>query len=439
MPKFETKKLFSILIFGFALVTLARLVLAADYNSSNFTVKDSVVDQGSSTVSSSSFGLGQSFGQLAVGRSTSGSFQLWSGFQYYFKVDANVLSAVPGAANGEVDLSWTVPQTFLGITVAGYEVGTGTVSGSYTFQNVGNVTSFTKSGLTPGQQYYFKVKTLSPGNVFLVFSNEATATATGAPVPPPPPPSGGGGGGVGNYNANLSVSGVAYPNSVVTLLKDGQIIATTTSNPSGQFSFYQNNLNGGTYNFSLYAMDANNELSPSLNFIQTLTGSTTTAVDNLIIGPTIKLSHTAAKQGETVSVVGFAAPASQVALTLTGPVGKTFQVNSGQNGSYAFTLNTADLSKGEYDVFTRVKVGNDFSSTSLIKKFTVGDANVVTPPGECKRSDFNCDGKVNLVDFSIMLYFWDSTEFSKNPSVDIDKSGRVGLRDLSIMLYDWTG
>src|SRR5690606_20778745 len=114
------------------------------------------ITQGSSSSSSANFGLGQSLGQTAVGKSTSTSFQLWSGFQYYFKVNANTLSATAGS--GQIALSWTVPATYLGSAITSYEVGVGTVSGSYNFTDRGNVTNYTQPGLNNGTTYYFKIK-----------------------------------------------------------------------------------------------------------------------------------------------------------------------------------------------------------------------------------------------------------------------------------------
>jgi hypothetical protein len=438
MLKIETKKLFVLSFFVLAAtLVFASVSLAIDFTSSNFAVKDPVIDQGSQSSASLNFGLGQSFGQVAIGRSTSGSYELWSGFQYFFKVNANVLTAAPGAANGEVDLSWTVPATFLGMSVDDYEVGTGTVSGSYTFQNVGNVTNFTKSGLTPGTLYYFIVKTLGPGGVFLVYSNEASATATGvAPPPPPPPPSGGGGG--SQYNAAISVTGMAYPTATVTLLRDGYIISTVTADGSGAFTFNVTNLNAGTYNFSVYATDAFNDNSPSTTFIRTLQSSTTASVNDVVVGPTLRTSHTSVKQGESFSLSGYSAPNTEVTINFTGTENKIYKTTAGTTGQYSLNLNASLLKKGDYEAKAFYKLNGVDSPFSFAVIFSVGDQTVPTPD-ECKRSDLNCDGRVNLVDFSILLYFWDSTEFSRNPRADIDKSGQVGLRDLSIMMYDWTG
>ena len=54
-----------------------------------------------------------------------------------------------------------------------------------------------------------------------------------------------------------------------------------------------------------------------------------------------------------------------------------------------------------------------------------------------RRADFNCDGKVNSIDFSILLYFWKSKPPFKNQYVDINKDGKVDSVDFSILLYEW--
>jgi hypothetical protein len=56
-------------------------------------------------------------------------------------------------------------------------------------------------------------------------------------------------------------------------------------------------------------------------------------------------------------------------------------------------------------------------------------------PDFSTRADINKDGKVNLIDFSIMLTFWGSDE---NPDADINSDNTVNLADFSIMLFNWT-
>jgi len=70
-----------------------------------------------------------------------------------------------------------------------------------------------------------------------------------------------------------------------------------------------------------------------------------------------------------------------------------------------------------------------------------GGGGSVTPPpqtGICgRRGDFNCDGKVNSIDFSIMLYYWKSRPPFRNQYVDINKDTKIDSVDFSIMLYEW--
>jgi hypothetical protein len=51
------------------------------------------------------------------------------------------------------------------------------------------------------------------------------------------------------------------------------------------------------------------------------------------------------------------------------------------------------------------------------------------------RSDINKDGKVNLVDFSILLTHWNEAD----DDADINQDGIVNLSDFSILLFNWTG
>lgn len=60
-----------------------------------------------------------------------------------------------------------------------------------------------------------------------------------------------------------------------------------------------------------------------------------------------------------------------------------------------------------------------------------------TPSPSCKGADFNGDGKVNSVDFSILLAYWKKQPPFANPCVDINKDGQVNSVDFSILLYQW--
>jgi hypothetical protein len=54
-----------------------------------------------------------------------------------------------------------------------------------------------------------------------------------------------------------------------------------------------------------------------------------------------------------------------------------------------------------------------------------------------ERSDINDDGKVNSVDFSIMLAYWKTPVIPKNVNVDLNHDGKVNSVDFSILLSQW--
>jgi hypothetical protein len=67
---------------------------------------------------------------------------------------------------------------------------------------------------------------------------------------------------------------------------------------------------------------------------------------------------------------------------------------------------------------------------------------------ESKGGDLNCDGYVDLIDISILFYWWDksidkpqlaSLVGSKFKNPDLSGDGYVDIRDASILLKYWTG
>jgi hypothetical protein len=92
-----------------------------------------------------------------------------------------------------------------------------------------------------------------------------------------------------------------------------------------------------------------------------------------------------------------------------------------------------NFSRGTYEVRAQANTSSGLQSVmSSIVFVGVGET---ASPDFRNRSDLNGDGKVNLVDFSILLSFWGTSE--ENP--DINGDGIVNLADVSIMLFNWTG
>ncbi|MEK7146920.1 MAG: fibronectin type III domain-containing protein [Patescibacteria group bacterium] len=180
-------------------IFLVSAVRADRATSSNFIIDSGVINSGGENATSASFLMPQAFGEPALGLSTSSFFRLIGGFLGFPFVSEPVLSAAPGQE--QVVLTWTASEGFLGFNVSGYDVGAGVVSEGQSFENVGNVLTFTKTGLTAGTTYFFRVRAKDEFGEVVATSNETTAVPTSAGVPPAP----GGAGGAGRGVARVSV------------------------------------------------------------------------------------------------------------------------------------------------------------------------------------------------------------------------------------------
>jgi hypothetical protein len=431
MACFKTKIFILTAVFNLA---FAPLALANDASSTNFTVQDPVITSGFQNASSANFNLGQSLSQIAIGKSTSTSFQLLSGFQYFFKADANTLTATAG--NGQVSLSWTVPQTYLGGVINNYELGVGTSSGSYTYSNVGSVTSYTQTGLTNGTNYYFKVRAKTAGGITLTYSNEASAAPSGSATPTG---GSGGGGGGGGYVAVVNFSGFTSPNSKVVVLKNSIIEAETTSNTSGAFSVSLQNQPSGAINYSLYAIDPAGARSGYLNTQINVPATGSAQSQNLLLPPTLSSDKAEVKKGDDISFFGYTLPSASVGLEALGKSADEFTINSNLEGYYKFTVNTKNAVLGKYSAKSKALLQSAATPFSSPVYFLVGTENVeAQKPGQCPaRADFNNDCKVNLIDFSIQAYWY--LKPNPDPKVDLNSDGVVDLVDFSILAYYWTG
>ena len=440
MQKSFTKK---IIAASLAVVVAASMYalqsIATEYTSTNFSVGDPAITAGLKNISSTSFGLGQSIGQSIIGKSISANFQVWSGFQYYASARPFTMAGTAGSA--QVALSWTAPQTYLGASVASYELGIGTVSGVYTFTDIGNITSTTKTGLTNSVPYYFIVKAKSASGKTLSFSDEivrtpVASTNTGGG-------SGGGGGGGGGSgggfgNATLSIKGIAYPGVQVTILKDGAQQVVTTADQGALFSVTIQNLVASHYTFSVYATDKAGRKSASYSFPVTLSDSVLVEIDNVFLAPTIAIDNSMVKKGDPIGIFGTAAPNAQVNVHVHSSPEYIEKVNASSVGAWFKQFDTSFLELGDHITFSRQVKGARVTDVSQSIPFIVGDK-TVKQETLCGRSDLNCDKKVNITDLSMLLYYWKKTVDPLKVRADINKDKIVNTTDFSILLYDWTG
>jgi hypothetical protein len=338
-----------------------------------------------------------------------------------------------------------------------YEDMTSTISTTYkTFHDT------VISGLQDGTDYKFYVKCIdvagnaNPDDYIISFSvmspgQYQPGPGPPGPGPPGPGPPGPGGGGTGPVaggapyppdTADVIFEGVAYYKSEVTILKDGQFALTTFSNEKGGFSAILTQLPKGIYTFGIKAKDSKGRESVLYSLTITLRPQTRNTISGIFVPPTIEISSNKVNPGEILRVFGEATPNSTIELWVY-PSRKEkvseFEIQKATTSCDAFgnwetKFDTSKLSGEQiFSVKARAfftpKEASDFSR---ILEFGLGKTPQISL---CARSDLNKDGKVNLVDFSILLYWWGSS----NPTADINMDRKVNLTDFSIMMYCWTG
>ena len=422
-----------------------EILSAQVYNSTNFKVLDPVQTSGGGLSSSPSFNLESSINQIGIGTSSAAGFKINAGFLYFPFVTTPIVSATPG--DGSVALSWTVATGVLGWNVGGYNVGQATNSaGPYTFgSSLGNVLSTTVGSLGNGTAYYFIVRAEDIFGNSISTSTYVSATPVATVIPPAGGGGGGGGGGFPGVQTAVIFSGKAYPKSVVTLLKDAQIAATTIAGSDASFQINLTNISGGNYIFSLYSEDNNGNRSSLVTFPVSVTTGATTNVSGIFIAPTIAVDKSEVKRGENVAIFGQSVPSADIVISVHSDQEYFSKTISDKNGIYLDNFDTSFLDYGGHTTKSKASIGNQLvSGYSYAVNFTVGTQTVLAEPTKkCPaRGDLNNDCRVNLVDFSIASYWYkgilsDTMKVTEREKLNGD--GKINLVDFSIMSFYWTG
>lgn len=241
-------------------------------------------------------------------------------------------------------------------------------------------------------------------------------------------------------DALVIINGYAFPRSTITILVDGEIADTVTSDSNGAFSSTLDAIARGAYTFGVYGTDKNGVKSSTYSTTFTVTGARGSTLSNINVMPSIKVSPDPVDPGTTLTVSGYTIPNATVTLENQSEKSsnnlKTFTATSDNNGAWSVQIPTDGFSKGTYKVRAKAKqesggITTNFSNYTF---YGVGEAAKVA-----RSSDLNRDGKVNLIDFSILLFWWNTAGGNSNPPADINGDGKVSLTDFSIMIFNWTG
>jgi len=276
-----------------------------------------------------------------------------------------------------------------------------------------------------------------------------------------PPPTGGGSGGGGSSGGGSSgggasgqatgfkpgsniepnetkvvISGKAYPSADVHILIDGKVIGIVRADAKADFYFESTDIPPGVGTFGLWSEDSSGLKSTLLTLtFRVLTGTVTT-ISGAYISPSIETDKDAVERGQPILVYGQTVPDTEVHVYFHSNEEIIEFASSTDKGAWELNFNTDVLEEDYHTVkaqFALKEQANVITSNfSKVISFYVGKP---SPGGYCPGADLNKDNRVNLIDFSILLYYWDSDD----ACADQNHNGKVDLVDFSIMLYNWTG
>ena len=233
---------------------------------------------------------------------------------------------------------------------------------------------------------------------------------------------------------NLVVTGSSAPNSFITFTENNAVVGTAVTNSLGQFSqtlkFPDQTL---TRTITLVA-DNGTQVTPPTSFTTTLTAFSTTAVDNIVMPTFIDVNPLKAQFGSTVQALGESAPNASINLFVENPLASK-TVTSDGSGNWTTDINSmyTVLEKGSYTAYARATLAGGYQSNlSREVPFDV----IETDQCAERRSDLNCDGKVDITDVGILIFYWGDA--GNGQKADINKDGTVDVTDVGLMMFDWT-
>lgn len=280
--------------------------------------------------------------------------------------------------------------------------------------------------------------------------SDCVVVGTEEPKPGSTPTTGGGGGGSSNRSSGfipgmkvppnkttVIVNGKAYPNSEVRVLIDSTVVGIVKADSKGSFRFETSDVTPGVTTFGLWTDDERGLKSTLLTLTFRVSSESVTTINNVYLSPTIDVDKNQVNIGDDIKIFGKSSPEVNISIHVNSLQERVATTTSNPVGNWDLIFNTKGL---EEDFHTAKAIIRLISQEGVIESnysrsvsFYVGKN--IPEKGKCGMADLNCDGSVNLVDFSILLFNWGTAD----ATADISKDGKVGLPDFSIMMFYWTG
>jgi len=241
-----------------------------------------------------------------------------------------------------------------------------------------------------------------------------------------------GGGSYGNIQSGVRFSGFAYPRATVTVMKNLTEVSRVVADVNGAFSVIVPEESWQL--FTLFATDTSGRKSTLLNFPIVFYSGALTDINGIRFAPTIISDKLSVKQSDYLTILGGALTRIPMEILFDGNESKSYTPVVTSDGEYSMTF-PVQLSQGEYLVKARYV---DDTRSSRVLRVIVGTANMLRSEATSnKPGDCNFDQNVNLVDFSILAYWYNK----QNPPVCVDtnRDKKIDLIDFSILAFYWNG
>lgn len=271
-------------------------------------------------------------------------------------------------------------------------------------------------------------------------------------------------------------SGRTCPSGQVYLLQNGTLAGSAPSLANGIFQISVEDILAGDYVFGLYSIDSENVQSSTTNISVTVSQGTITLVSGILLTPTLKANKTEVERGDTIVISGQSAPTCSVDLDIDNGF-ILVPLVAGGDGVFFYIFNPSTLLVGTHEVKATATCFGSNSGDSRTIEFelkekpsgggtaTPDGSDVTSPPGGevvppaeeddgnvtdedsedmaqsegdfCSKTDLNDDGRTNIIDFSILLFWYNKQHVPGQ--VDFNNDSEVNLTDFSIQVYCWTG
>jgi hypothetical protein len=232
------------------------------------------------------------------------------------------------------------------------------------------------------------------------------------------------------------LQGKAYPSSSVNILRDGQVVGVAQADTSSDFTYELTSITPGPTTFGFWATDGKGLRSVTFTTTFQVTQNAVTTVSNIFLPPTISITNPKILLGDIIELGGTTAPSARVSVHVNREQNARVTATSSTAGVWnaafaaeSLTNEAFHVAKAMFETFGVAPQAKSGFSQAL--SFYVGESDRRAPGS----ADLNNDGKVNLIDFSILLFHWNTD----HAIADLNSDGRVNLTDFSILLFNWTG